>query len=99
MIPEVTRATGIALVVLRYLVARVAAAGRSDGRGETASSTPSPDPPEGRPGSGRAADEDAVRCRHCGTENEPGYRFCSGCAGELGGAAAAPGDPLGGHGG
>lgn len=94
-------ATGIALVVLLYLVALVAAAGRSDGRGGTASSssTPDPEPPDGLTGDGDGVgtDEEGVRCRHCGTENEPGYRFCSGCAGELRGAH--PADPLGGHGG
>ena len=37
-----------------------------------------------------AIDRDAgvVRCPHCGTENELGYRYCAGCIGELPGAVS-----------
>ncbi len=37
-------------------------------------------------GSG-VADDGTVECRHCGAENEPGYRFCRACVSELPGAA------------
>ena len=26
---------------------------------------------------------DGVRCRHCGTENEPGYAYCEACSRQL----------------
>lgn len=39
-----------------------------------------------------AAAESEVECRHCGTENEPDYRFCRECVSELPGARG-PGRP------
>lgn len=33
-------------------------------------------------------DTETVACPDCGTENEPGYRFCRSCVGELPGAVA-----------
>jgi ribosomal protein L40E len=37
----------------------------------------------------RAADgEVTVECRKCGTENEPGYRYCRECIAELPGSVA-----------
>lgn len=46
--------------------------------------------------------EVAVECRECGTENEPGYRYCRECIAELPGSVAfersgpgAPGRPVG----
>lgn len=29
------------------------------------------------------AEDGTTRCRNCGTENEPAYRFCQGCARRL----------------
>jgi len=83
MISEVSVATGAALVVALYFAALVAATAGSDGRGGSASSTPESEPSDLPTSDGAVAGGDGVRCRHCGTENEPGYRFCSCCLGEL----------------
>ncbi len=29
------------------------------------------------------AEDGTTRCRHCGTENDPGYQFCQQCARQL----------------
>lgn len=34
-----------------------------------------------RPGAGPESDKAGdVRCRHCGTKNEPGYAYCEACS-------------------
>ena len=39
-----------------------------------------------------------IICPQCGKENQPHYKFCLGCGGELAGALAAPRSPTGGQG-
>ncbi|GAB7011900.1 hypothetical protein ACFQEQ_08675 [Halolamina salina] len=40
---------------------------------------------ESGPAAARAAagDDGTTRCTHCGTENDPAYRYCCGCARRL----------------
>lgn len=46
-------------------------------------------PVDDHPGtSPRDADAAVIQCRNCGTENDPGYRYCRGCVEEL---PASPG--------
>lgn len=44
------------------------------------------------------ADADGVACPECGAVNEPDYRFCRGCVGELPGGRARVGEGTGGAG-
>jgi len=61
---------------LAYRLARAVGPGvteraRADGRGRS---------------SGGRGDDVTVECLECGTENEPGYRYCRECVAELPGA-------------
>ena len=37
---------------------------------------------------GAGDEDDVVECRHCGAENDPGYRFCRACVSELPGVTS-----------
>lgn len=77
--------------VLAHLLLFVYLSVRADGASQTSSTAESATTDSDRPQHAERPDTDhesAVTCPHCDTDNEPDFRFCRNCIGELRGTAS-----------